>query len=218
MLLAPDVHWIPGVQANVYLLVEEARCTLIDTGKESIDRVDLILNYLHKLHFYPVALQQILLTCAHADQAGNVAALQELCGAVVYGSTAVCQALITQRIEDGSLPQEPPQRWDWRSGRLVSSTAVGKHKHHEESARLKTIKAGDVLPICGGLLVLDAAQQQSDQLAFYLPRSGVLFAGEALWSKGVQARHLLRFSPAVVATSQGQPSNPHTLHDVLAIQ
>lgn len=218
MLLAPNVHWIPGVQANVYLLVEEARCTLIDTGKESIDRVDLILNYLHKLHFYPAALQQILLTRAHSDQTGNVAALQALCGATVYANTAVCRALTEQLAEDGVLPKEPPQRWDWRSGRLVSSTAVGK-TNNKTLAGLETIEVGDVLPICGGLLVLNGlAQKPDEQLAFYLPRSGVLFAGESLWSKGSQARHLLHFSPAVVATSQGQPPNSHTFHDVLTIQ
>lgn len=241
MLLAPHVHWIQGVQANVYLCVEADSCTLIDTGKESIDRVDIILNYLERLHFYPVGLKRIVLTHAHAEQAGNVAALQEICEATVYASAAAGRSLAAGRASDfldsvgsdevGKGVAEPMGRLGHlreRSQVFPAVTAVDA---------LQVIAAGDVLPVLGGLMVLDAAGHTPDQLAFYLPRSGVLFAGDALcpaersgqsgWSVPTAvdtalahqtARRLLSFSPAVVASAQGKPHQPHTLFDILSIQ
>ncbi|MCA9979732.1 MAG: MBL fold metallo-hydrolase [Anaerolineales bacterium] len=237
MLLAPHVHWIQGVQANVYLCVEADSCTLIDTGKESIDRVDVILNYLERLHFYPAGLKRIVLTHAHAEQAGNVAALQEICEATVYASAAAGRSLVaglasdvgasagSEEVETGvAEPTGRLARLRERSQGFPALTAVDA---------FETIAAGDVLPVLDGLLVLNAAGHTPDQLAFYLPRTGVLFAGDALcrgrsgWDVPTAvdktlahqtAQRLLSLSPAVVAAAQGQPHQPHTLFDILSIQ
>lgn len=209
MLLAPHVHWIPGVQANVYLLVEEHGCTLIDTGRENIDQVDLILNYLDRLRFYPAGLRRILLTRAHPDQAGNVAALLDLCEARVSATAVVCRQLGTER--------EPAPSWGWLGGQ---STAVAPLSPTQQT-QLDIIQEGDVLPILGGLQVIQVGDKDSGQLAFYLPRWGVLLAGAALWpttdsAESETTRRLMRFSAAVVATAYGQPQIPHTLDTILA--
>ena len=79
MEIFPHLHWLNLGSVNVYLLVEEAGLTLIDTG---IPRSEgKILAYVRQLGHEAADIKHIILTHADIDHAGSAKALLEATGA-----------------------------------------------------------------------------------------------------------------------------------------
>jgi glyoxylase-like metal-dependent hydrolase (beta-lactamase superfamily II) len=84
MEIFPNVHVIKGSVSNCYLILDNNRLTLIDTGLPR-DR-NKILNYIRSLGQPPQGLERIIITHADGDHVGSLAAIQTLSGARTYRS------------------------------------------------------------------------------------------------------------------------------------
>ena len=74
MEIAPGVHQIEGLGfSNAFLIVGE-RLTLVDTGFRG-ERI-AIEEYVRRIGRYPVEIELVVITHAHADHVGSLAALR----------------------------------------------------------------------------------------------------------------------------------------------
>ena len=70
MEIYPNVHHIPGVTANPYLLIDPNGLILIDAGLPGSEK--RILKYISGLGFKPNDLKQIIITHADFDHVGGL--------------------------------------------------------------------------------------------------------------------------------------------------
>ena len=122
MLIAPNIHCVPGVIANVFVLVDPDGLTLVDAGLPYNQR--RILAYLQTLGYPPQAVRRILVPHADRDHIGSLAALQARTGARVYASPLEAEALAA-----GREPRRLRVGAGWRAllwllGRACSSPAI----------------------------------------------------------------------------------------------
>ncbi len=84
MLIVPGIYKIPRVRgSNVYLIVEEAGLSLIDTGLEGSD--EAILSFIENtLGALPEDIRYIILTHGHPDHCGALPDLIDITGAEVF--------------------------------------------------------------------------------------------------------------------------------------
>lgn len=221
MLLAPHIHWIEGVRANVFALIEPSGVTLIDTGAPSIDRIDLIFNFLQRHDKYPLDVKRILLTHADGDSAGNVKGIIDETGAIVLASPEAKNHLV-----NGTQPDHLPPVRQWLAKRWVGLPAVSVEK-------IRVLdKSNRNLPILGGLEVIPTPGHTPDSVSFFHSKSGVLFAGDALSGQGGRlgvppvthtadigqakrsALKLLKRCPTVIASGHGKPLTAHHAFDI----
>ncbi len=216
-----DVLWIDAGSVNCYLCRDPDGYTLIDTATPG--KADLIFERLAEFGGQPADLRRILITHADIDHAGSAAAIQARSGATIHAGEATA-TLVAQ----GRSPRHMPGLVQFVMDRFIRYP-------RPEPGHVKTFAEGDTLPVLGGLRVLAAPGHTLDQHAFYSPTTGVLFAGDALNTRGdrlqitparitadmVAARRtaviLLELSPAVVACGHGTPlsDNPQTITDLL---
>lgn len=224
MEIAPHIHWIEGVRANVYACLDGAKVSLIDTGWPSIDWVDKIANYLERLGLTLGHITRILLTHADVDHAGNTAALLAQTDAIVYAGEET-KVWLTR----GESPPHLPRLAQWYVNHFRRYTAV-------PAAKILTVKDGDTVPVLGGLKVLATPGHTADHIAYYHPPTGVLFAGDALDTRRERlqcspsmitisisqaqqsARRLLALSATVIACGHGRPMLDHTVEDIISFQ
>jgi glyoxylase-like metal-dependent hydrolase (beta-lactamase superfamily II) len=82
MEIVEGIHQVDGVNANVYLLIDDEELIVVDTGTpESAER---ILGYVHKINKQPSNISKILLTHCHIDHVGSAYELKRITGAKVY--------------------------------------------------------------------------------------------------------------------------------------
>jgi len=94
MEVAPNVHHIPGVIANPYLLIAPEGLMLVDAGLPGSQR--RILRYLAHLRYQPADLKRILITHADFDHVGGLAALKSATGAKVYAHPIEAAAIASE--------------------------------------------------------------------------------------------------------------------------
>ena len=216
--IQPNVYWLEGRAVNLYLCVDSDGLTLVDAGMPKSE--GLVLTAVSELGFQPTDLKRILITHADLDHAGSMAAVQAVTGAVVFASAESAVYL-----QNGRSPKHLP----W----LVQTLSDAFFKYKPLSAaRLQTFRAGDVLPVLGGLEVLATPGHTRDHHSLYHPSSGLLFAGDALNTRDGRinltppritadktaarrsAIRLLHLSPTVIACGHGTPSTRHTPDDL----
>lgn len=222
MELAPNIHWIDGVKGNVYACFDREQVTLIGSGRASIDRIDLIFNYLARQGYYPIHLSRIVITHADSDQAGNIADIQAEARLTVYATPQTKEFLLLGQ-NDSKVAGTADTGFLNRPRKFTTV----------EGETIQTVGEGDLIPVLGGLYVIPTAGFTAGHMALYAPQSGVLFAGEALplvngilqstsskitmYTSEVQAtiQYLLSLCPTVIACSQGQPLATHTAAHLL---
>jgi len=74
MEIIPNVHLIPNIVANPYLIVDPDGLTLIDAGLPGNHKK--ILNYISGLGHTPSDLKRIIITHADIDHIGGLSALK----------------------------------------------------------------------------------------------------------------------------------------------
>lgn len=168
MLVYENLHWLRG-GGNAWLYEDDGRWVLVDSGMPG--RCDPV-GYLRQLGRDPQSLTHILITHADIDHAGNAAAVQQATGARVYAGPATAE-LLTR----AALPSHNAPLIDWLSGRFMRYTAV-------PDAALTVVQPDEMLPLLGGLQALASPGHTADQIVFYSPSRGVLFAGDALNTRG----------------------------------
>lgn len=169
MEIFPHLHWLNLGSVNVYLLVEEAGLTLIDTG---IPRSEgKILAYVRQLGHEAADIKHIILTHADIDHAGSAKALLEATGAQGWAG-AQSAALMAEGLapKHGFWPIDFFGRW-WRYAAVPS-------------AQLKILEDGQTLPLWGGLTVLFTPGHTADHLSLISASTGVALVGDALNTRG----------------------------------
>jgi glyoxylase-like metal-dependent hydrolase (beta-lactamase superfamily II) len=172
MEIIPNIHIIPGVTANPYLLIDSDGLTLIDTGIPG--SAYKILRYIKRAGYARRDLTRILLTHADYDHAGSLAALKKATGARVYASPSEARAMAAGRFPRSLKTDNPFLKHIFalaeRFG-TVPPTQVDEH-----------VSEGQVLPVMSGLHVLDTRGHTPGHLSFFAPAAGILFAGDSLLS------------------------------------
>jgi glyoxylase-like metal-dependent hydrolase (beta-lactamase superfamily II) len=173
MEIIPNVHLIPGIIANPYLLIDVDGLTLIDTGIPGSSKK--ILRYIADLGYKPVDLKRILITHADMDHVGGLAPLQKVSGARVYAHAIEAEAMAAGR------PSRPlKSRKTLRRVLFALTGRFFRTRPFQVDARLVD---GQVLPVLGGLRVVDTPGHTPGHISFYAPSAGILFVGDSLVSQ-----------------------------------
>jgi glyoxylase-like metal-dependent hydrolase (beta-lactamase superfamily II) len=208
--IVSGLHHIPGVVANVFLVADEEGLTLIDSGLPRSHRK--ILAYLAGIGRRPAEVKRIVITHADLDHYGGLAAVVKASGAQVLAQEDEAQAIAAGAMSR-PLKLKGFQHW------LFSlSTYVYKAEPVHVD---RTLSAGEILPVLGGLEVLATPGHTPGHISLWAPARGVLFAGDSLRadksglhpSRGINtwdedlalesARAQARLAPAVVCAGHG---------------
>lgn len=169
--IAPGCFEISLGTVNVFLLESENGWALIDTGFPN--SAGKILTAIQQLGLQPNDIQHIIITHAHPDHIGSLAALKHATQAATYIHPADAAIAHTGT---GFRPLTPaPGLMNGLMFRLfirAPGPIDGAAIDHE-------IRDGDVLPIAGGLTAVHTPGHCAGQLAFLWPRQQVLFVADA---------------------------------------
>ncbi len=221
MQIRPEVYLIEGKASNLYLCIDEDGLTLIDTGMPGEQQ--LVLAEIERLGYQREQLTRILITHGDIDHAGSLASLQETTGATVLASTQASLSL-----QSGKSPDHLPPLIQWFSNILFKYQPV-------DASCLEIVEDGDLIPVLGGLQAMATPGHTLDHFSFYSPGTGVLFAGDALNTRGgrlqcspkritadeaaanASAIRLLELAPAVFACGHGRPMADHESDDLMIL-
>lgn len=171
MKIADNVFLVPGVMANPYILVDSDGLTLIDTG---IPRSSgKILAYVASMGKSAQDIKRILITHSDLDHVGSLAVLHKLTGARTY----------TSRVEAAAIATGKASRQINRTGFLMRRLMFALLDPLMKAKPFRVdeiLEDGEVLPVHGGLLVVDTAGHTPGHLSFFSPASGVLFCGDSM--------------------------------------
>jgi len=173
MEIFPNVHHIPNIVANPYLLIDPDGLTLIDAGLPGSHRK--ILRYMARLGYVPKELKRILITHADFDHVGGLAALKSATGARIFASPVEAQAMAEGH---ASRPLKPRRRitkvlFDQMAG-LFKPTIVPAEE---------LLSDGQTLPVLGGLRVLATPGHTPGHVSFFFPSGAILFCGDSIVSE-----------------------------------
>ena len=176
MKIIDDVYLVPGVTANCYIIVGPDGLTMIDTGLPYSEKT--ILRYMVGKGWSARDVRRILITHADLDHYGCLAALQKASGACTYASRLEAAAMAKGR---SSRPVE----------RSIN-TALQRFLIAIFSRLIKPIPIqvdeilaeGQVLPVLGGLQVVETPGHSPGHLSYFVPSAGILFCGDSMRSDG----------------------------------
>ena len=180
MKVLDHIHVIPNVQANSYLIVEPDGLTIIDTGMPFSEKQTL--KYIASLGHSPEEIKRTIITHADLDHYGCLAALQEASGARTYASQSEAEAMA----RGGS--SRPVNRSIGRfQGFMIR--LMGKYLKPTPIQVDEMLTDGQVLPVLGGLQVVETPGHSPGHLSFFVPSLRVLFCGDSMKSndKGLRA-------------------------------
>ncbi|GIG28535.1 MBL fold metallo-hydrolase [Cellulomonas marina] len=176
--VADRVHRIDHAYVNCYLVEEEGRLLLVDTGVPAHWR--RIGEAVRALGRRPSDVVAVALTHGHFDHTGNVARAMDVLGVPVWAGT-----------EDLELVEHPyryahenplaayPLRHP--AGVPVLAALMAAGAWHVRGARgLRAYESGGVLPVPGRPVVVDSPGHTWGHVALHLPERGVLLSGDAL--------------------------------------
>jgi glyoxylase-like metal-dependent hydrolase (beta-lactamase superfamily II) len=173
MKINSNIHIVPGVIGNSYLLVDADGLTLIDTGIPG--SAIKILNFIKRLGYVKRDLNRILITHADWDHAGSLAALKRATRARVYASMYEARAVASGRfprsLKTDDIFLKPVFALAEFLGR-VSRARVDEH-----------LSDGQVLPVLDGLFVVDTKGHTPGHMSFFAPSAGILFSGDSILSR-----------------------------------
>jgi glyoxylase-like metal-dependent hydrolase (beta-lactamase superfamily II) len=171
MKVTDNIELIPGVLANSYLIIEPNGLTLIDTGLPRSGKK--ILDYLNALGFSPEDLKVIVVTHADIDHIGGLNYLTSRGEAQVYASVIEGRAIETG-IQSRELKLRGLLRYLFGIVNFFIKAKPVKVNHH--------LTEGDILPILGGLRVIETPGHTPGHISLFLQSQGVLFTGDSIIS------------------------------------
>lgn len=168
MQLADGVFLVPEVAANSYVIVDADGLTLIDAGlPRSHSRILRFISSLGRR----AEIKRILLTHSDWDHVGSLAALHKATGARTYASRIEADAMAAGR---SSRPTRLP----------ASTSLIRRLMRRFMSPRPfqvdEILEDGQVLPVLGGLRVVDTAGHCPGHISFFSPSTGILFCGDSM--------------------------------------
>jgi len=180
MKITDNIHLIPNAQSNSYLIVEPDSLTIIDTGMPFSEKQTL--RYIASLGRSAKEIKRILITHADLDHYGCLAALKEASSACTYASQAEAEAMA----KGGS--SRPVNRGIGRFQGFIIHL-MGKYLKPTPIQVDEFLTDGHILPVLGGLQVVETPGHSPSHLSFYAPSVRVLFCGDSMKSsdKGLRA-------------------------------
>lgn len=203
-----NLHWLKSVASNAFLFEDEDGWTLVDTGMGGMINP---VAYLARLGHSAETLTHIIVTHADVDHIGGLERIQKQTGAtVVLGEASA------EHVKAGTFPKH--NRWliDHVTPRFVSTQRLTTDK-------VEIVRDGDLLPVMGGLQVIQTPGHTPDHVAFFSPTQGIVFTGDAINRFGgnlqcsqrfisadydqakLSALKLANLSPAIFACGHGTP-------------
>ena len=173
MKIANNIHIIPNVQANSYLIVEPEGLTIIDTGMPYSEKQTL--KYIASLGRSAEEIKRILITHADLDHYGCLTALKEASGARTYASQPEAEAMAK------GISSRPVNRTVGRFQAFVIRM-MGKLLKPTPIQVDEILTDGQVLPVLGGLQVVETPGHSPSHLSFYALSVRVLFCGDSMKS------------------------------------
>ncbi|GHO50228.1 MBL fold metallo-hydrolase [Ktedonospora formicarum] len=192
-LIMDGISCIEGLRlGNVYVLEASDGLTLVDTSTPTA--FPKIEKDILRSGYQLGDIKRILLTHAHWDHYGSLAALIQATGAKVYAHHRYESAVI--RGEKKPLHPNPAQLGGF--DRLVYTAWVRPHLRNNVSVPVDyELKEGDTLDeVFPGLVVVDEPGHSPGQCGFWLPEQRLLLGGDVMM-RAPSGRFLL---PMVAAT------------------
>jgi glyoxylase-like metal-dependent hydrolase (beta-lactamase superfamily II) len=175
MKIIENVYVIPRVMANSYLLVEPDGLTIIDTGMPFSEK--RIMDYIRNLGKSVQDIKRILITHADLDHYGCLAALQSASGACTSTGRIEAEAIAAGK------SSRPVNRYVGRFQRIMIGV-MGKLLKPTPFQVHEILSEGQVLPVLGGLQVVETPGHSPGHLSYFAPSAGVLFCGDSMRSDG----------------------------------
>jgi len=170
MKIIDNLHLIPNIVASVYVIVDADGLTLIDTGLPHSEKK--ILDYVTSLGASARDLKRILLTHSDLDHVGSLAALKAATGARTYSSRLEADAIAAGK---SSRPPKP--------GFSVMKLMQASMRPFFKATPFQVdefLADGQVLPVLGGLRVIETTGHAPGHISLFAPEAGVLFCGDSL--------------------------------------
>jgi glyoxylase-like metal-dependent hydrolase (beta-lactamase superfamily II) len=173
MEIIPNVHHIPDVVANPFLIIDPDGLTLIDAGMPNAKKK--IMAFLNSLGASPHDLKHIILTHSDLDHVRGLAALQKISGARMYASQIEADAIAIGKPSRLVRVRSLPLRILFALLQLFFKAAPVNVD--------EILKDGQTLPVLGGLRVLETPGHTPGHISLYSPSTGVLFCGDSMVSE-----------------------------------
>jgi glyoxylase-like metal-dependent hydrolase (beta-lactamase superfamily II) len=171
MKIIDNVFVVPGIIANPYIIVDPDGLTLIDTGLPRSEQK--ILAYIASLGKSARDVKRIILTHSDLDHVGSLTALQKATGARTY----------TSKIEAEAIAAGKASRQIKRSGfsmRRVLFALMGPFMKASPFKVDEILTDGQVLPVLGGLRVIESSGHTPGHISLFSPTTAVLFCGDSM--------------------------------------
>ena len=171
MKIIDNIFIVPGVVSNTYLLVDADGLTIIDAGLPRSEKK--ILAYVASLGKSARDVKRIILTHSDLDHVGGLTALKKATGARTYAS----------QIEAEAIAAGKPSRQIKRSGFSVQRLLFAMMRPFFKAAPFRVdeiLTDGQILPVLGGLRVIDTAGHTPGHISLFAPAVGVLFCGDSI--------------------------------------
>jgi glyoxylase-like metal-dependent hydrolase (beta-lactamase superfamily II) len=169
MEVAPNVHQIVLNFVNAYLIVDMDGLTLIDTGMPGSAKK--ILEYINGIDRSPDDLKRIILTHSDIDHIGGLAAMKAASGARTYANSTEAAGIAKGK------STRPPQGQSLRAMLMKVLMPMVKAKPVKVDELLSD---GQVLPILGGLRVVNTFGHTPGHISLYSPSTKILFGGDSM--------------------------------------
>jgi glyoxylase-like metal-dependent hydrolase (beta-lactamase superfamily II) len=173
MKIIDNVHVVPRVVANPYLIVDADGLTVIDTGLPRSEKK--ILAYVASLGKRAQDVKRIIITHADFDHIGGLAALQRASGARTYASQIEAAAIAVGK----SSREIRPTGF---SLRRVLFALIGPFMKLKPFQVDEILAEGQTLPILGGLQVIETPGHTPGHVSLFAASVGALFCGDSMVS------------------------------------
>ena len=221
MEIVPRLHWFAGRASNVYIWIGQSGLILADTG--SPGDAKKIAGYIRDIGYQPTDISTILITHADYDHAGGAAYLQSMSDATVFAGTQTAE-LLTK----GKSPEHLPTFLQSLANIFARYAPLPQHT-------VKSIEDGEFVDDLSQWQALETPGHSPDHFSYCSPIHGILFAGDALSTRGgsintgrkiltgnqasanESARRLLELTPAVIACGHGTPMKDHNASDLMTL-
>jgi glyoxylase-like metal-dependent hydrolase (beta-lactamase superfamily II) len=171
MKIIDNVYLVPETMANAYILTDPDGLTIIDAGMPGSEKK--ILAYVAGLGRSAQDVKRIILTHSDFDHVGGLPALARATGARTCASGIEAAAIAAGK------SSRPIKRRGVSLRRMIMSVA-GLFMKPARFQVDEILEDGQVLPVLGGLRVVDTNGHTPGHISLFAPAAGILFSGDSL--------------------------------------
>jgi glyoxylase-like metal-dependent hydrolase (beta-lactamase superfamily II) len=150
---------------------------LIDAGLPGDEKK--IIKYIAGLGCSPSDLKRIIITHADGDHVGSLATVKAATGARVYANAIEAEAIAAGRMS---------RELKIRGLLSLFFTLIGSFFKVKPAQVDEFLTDGQILPVLGGLYVVETPGHTPGHISLFAPSAGVLFVGDSLISRDGRLR------------------------------